>query len=290
MKVLCAPDKFRGACGAMEAAEALAKGVRAAGHEAVVQPLADGGEGTAQVLGPGVVESAAPPGDTWALGTGWLAAPMRVAHTLAIGGTASTDGGMGLLAELGYLFLDAHGRRLEPVGRSLAKLAEVRQERQDSLRGIALYDVQATLLQCLQYAPQKGATPAQCAQARPGLEVLASRFGDGPGFGSGGGLGLAAQVAGLELRPGAATVLDRLALHLEDFDLIFTGEGSLDAGTLQGKVVAELARRAPGRVVAFVGQARVALLGAEIIPLSGGPSSTVHSLRAAAAHRLRRTG
>ncbi len=290
MIVLCAPDKFRGACGAPEAAEALADGVRAAGHEAVVQPLADGGEGTAELLGPGVVESARAPGDTWALGTGWLAEPMRSAHTLAIGGTASTDGGMGLLSELGYVFLDGKGRRLEPVGRSLPKLAGIRQERQDGLRGVALYDVRATLLQCLHYAPQKGATAAQCERARPGLEVLAAHFGDGPGFGAGGGLGLAAQVAGLELRPGAATVLDHLDLDLDRFDRIFTGEGSLDAGTLQGKLVAELARRAPGRVVAFVGRARVELPGAEVISLSGGPARTLHSLRAAAAHRLRRTG
>ena len=333
MRVLCAPDKLRGGCSARVAAEALAAGVVKAGYEAVAQPLADGGEGTLDVLGlrpsshrvtgpygtpldvvrgePGnprrglsgirTVESArvvghavASRGDPWEITTQGIGELLGVQPysgaevDLALGGTASCDGGLGLLASFGYTFHDQDGKRLAPIGRSLRRLWLVKHPpRRPQLRGRALCDISAPLLGALDFAVQKGATPKQCADARPGLQRLIKAFGDFPGAGAAGGLGLAAHVLGLKPVSGACAIIDALELNLDAYDLIFTAEGCLDQGTLAGKVAAELASRAPGRLVLFVGEARVELPGATVIVLRGGPAHAVKALRNAAATFMR---
>ncbi len=180
--------------------------------------------------------------------------------TLAIGGSATNDGGMGCMRALGARFLDANGNELAGCGADLARVTAIDVSGLDPRVGEAHFhlmcDVDNSLVgpegASAVYGPQKGATPEVVAELDAGManyaRVLASTFGrdlaDVPGAGAAGGLGAGAMAfLGARAQSGIARVLeltDFMAL-LEDADLCVTGEGHADAQTARGKVMAGVA-------------------------------------------------
>lgn len=185
---------------------------------------------------------------------------------LALGGSASTDGGMGLLSALGLRFHDAVGSMLPGTGRSLGLVASVSGKVVPALDDVELIlasDVHNPLCgpdgAAAVFGPQKGATVSDVAVLDAGLErfvgvLAAAGFPNAaslaahPGAGSAGGIGFAALLLGATQVSGADYFLDLL-----DFDarkdgcgLVITGEGSIDEQTLAGKLPAAVARRSLG--------------------------------------------
>jgi glycerate 2-kinase len=322
VRVVIAPDKFRGSLSAPEVAAHLAVGlIRAApGTEVVQVPVADGGDGTldaalsagyrrvpvraegptgepvetayAERNGVAVVEMAdvsglrlLPDGRAMArtassYGTGEVVRAALDAGcrriVLGIGGSASTDGGAGLVQALGARLLDAGGRE---VGRGGAALAAVESLDLAGLHPalgeaevVVASDVDDPLLgprgAAAVYGPQKGASPADVAELDAALSqwaqavrsVTGGDVADRPGAGAAGGVGFAAlAVLGATLRPGIDLVLDLVGFRaaLPGAGLVVTGEGSLDEQTLHGKApagVAAAARAADVPVVAVAGR------------------------------------
>ncbi|MGY4906210.1 glycerate kinase [Streptomyces sp. 900116325] len=189
-----------------------------------------------------------------------------------VGGSATTDGGAGMLAALGARFLDADGKPVGPGGGGLAKLAEA------DLSGLdpRLADVDLILASDVDnpltgpkgapevYGRQKGATEDDIATLDAALAHYASILGPDhaklPGAGAAGGIGYGSLVAlGARFRPGIEVMLDVLgfAPALARATLVITGEGSLDEQTLHGKApagVAAAARAAGLEVVAVCGR------------------------------------
>jgi glycerate 2-kinase len=317
MRVVVAPDSFKGSIAAAAAAAALAEGWRGGrpGDELVCLPLADGGEGTLEVLaaadpaarwhrvpvtGPdgGVVPSrwlGRPDGTSYVelaqasglplmtvldpLGAQTTGTGELIAHALdagarriviALGGSASTDGGTGALSALGARFLDAAGRELAPGGGALAGLAaaDLTGLRPPPPGGVTcLTDVRAPLLgrrgAAAVFGPQKGADTAQVAILEAGLARLALVLGghpEAPGAGAAGGTGYGFAAAwGADVTPGAAELGRTVGLdtELSRADLVLTGEGRYDAtsgdGKITGAVLAAAARAGvPAAVVAGV--------------------------------------
>jgi glycerate kinase len=195
---------------------------------------------------------------------------------LGLGGTASTDGGAGLVTALGATLGDAHGDDLPGGGAALSSLARLDLTRLRDLSGVEFLlasDVDNPLLgpsgAAAVYAPQKGASAADVAVLEAGLarwadvaEAAAGKAARGlPGAGAAGGLGFAAQLfLGARLRPGISLLLEMAAFerHLDGADLVITGEGSLDEQTLHGKAPVGVAQAAaahepPVPVVAVAG-------------------------------------
>lgn len=287
MRVLVAPDKFKGTLPALAVAEAVAEACRRRGHEPVVIPLADGGDGTLDALGganrtstvtgplgdpvdapwrlarrTAVVEMARASGlalvggadgndalGAQTTGTGELIdqAVARGARRVivAVGGSATTDGGWGAV------------QALQPVQR---------------LRGVELIvacDVRTGFVDAAEtFGPQKGATPAQVELLRRRLQRLSQVYLDEygvdvselPGAGAAGGLAGGLAAIGAELVDGFGLVADFVGLDeaIEAADLVITGEGALDATSFDGKVVGEvveLCRRNDTPVAALVGRA-----------------------------------
>jgi len=272
-RALVAPDSFKGTMGSAEVAAALAAGFETAGWQVVTCPLADGGEGTAEALRLGLggrrvaVEASDPLGrrveagytllagaeaavvevaeasGLWRLeaseldplaatsrGTGELiahAAQRASSVLVAVGGSATNDGGAGAVAAIA----DAGG--LGQV--KLTCLCDVTTPWERATRV---------------FAPQKGASPAVVAELEARMEKLAVSLPRDPrgveGGGAAGGLagGLWACL-GAELRGGASYVCDALGVdsHISAAALVVGGEGRLDNTTLEGKVLAVLARR-----------------------------------------------
>jgi glycerate kinase len=195
---------------------------------------------------------------------------------LGIGGSASTDGGAGMVQALGGRLLDARGGE---VGRGGAALAAVRSLDLSGLHPalpqtevVIASDVDNPLLgprgAAAVYGPQKGASPADVAE----LDAALARWAEAvhratgvdaagtPGAGAAGGVGFAAlAVLGTRLQPGIDLILDLVGFPaaLPGTGLVVTGEGSLDAQTLHGKApagVAAAARSAGIPVVAVAGR------------------------------------
>jgi glycerate kinase len=314
VRVLVAPDKFRGTLSAEQAAAAIADGwLRARPGDAVERcPVADGGEGTMAALlaalggeripvtvaGPlgspveaafavvaidgarvAIVESATASGvallvpsgrdalRTTTTGTGELlrAALDREPHRLllCIGGTASTDGGVGAAAALGVRFLRSDGSPIGPGGLGLLELASVDLAALDRrVRGVAIdacVDVDNPLTgptgASTTFAPQKGASADDVLVLDRALGHLAAivhrdlgvELHGLPGSGAGGGLAYGASAfLGARIRSGAGLVLDALGLgaRLERADVVITGEGRFDHGSLGGKAPFEVIRLA----------------------------------------------
>jgi glycerate kinase len=195
---------------------------------------------------------------------------------IGIGGSATNDGGAGMLTALGALFVDDQGAPLEPGGAALRRLDRIDVSGLDPrLRNTRIHvasDVTAPLLgptgASAVFGPQKGATPADVQTLESALTQLATVTArtlgkadpERRGAGAAGGLGFAiVEFLGAESRPGvdevAATV--GLELALRGADWVFTGEGSVDAQTVMGKTpfgVAQAATRAGARVVIFAGR------------------------------------
>lgn len=279
--LVAAPDKFRGTASAAAVAAAVARAASTAGWTYDAVPVADGGEGTLEVLGgsnrtalvtgplgdpvtaawrcdgsEAVLEMALASGlglvggaegnDAMAAstsGTGELVAAALDAGcrriVLGVGGSASTDGGLGAV------------RALEPLGR---------------LRGVELVvacDVRTTFVEAATvFAPQKGASPAQVELLRRRLERLAQLYGEAygvdvrslPGSGAAGGLAGGLAAVGARLVPGFEVVADEVDLpgRLEPADLVVTGEGFLDEASFAGKAVGGVAELGCGAGVAVL--------------------------------------
>ncbi len=199
---------------------------------------------------------------------------------VGIGGSASTDGGAGLVAALGGRLRDTDGRDLEPGGAALARLAHLDLDglhpRLAEVELLVACDVDNPLTgrtgAAAVYGPQKGATPDHVAELDAALtrwaDVVAGRTGrdlrDEPGAGAAGGVGFAAvALLGASLRPGIGLMLDLVGFDdaLRGADLVVTGEGSLDPQSLHGKApvgVAAAARAAGVGTVAVCGRLDVA--------------------------------
>jgi glycerate 2-kinase len=186
--------------------------------------------------------------------------------TLGLGGSATTDGGSGLLTALGLRLLDGDGHDLEPGGAALAQLAELRADGLDRRLNRARLTIASDVTNPLcgpmgaaaTYGPQKGADPtavqeldAALAAWGGAIERAKGRFvADIPGAGAAGGT-----TAGLigftsaKVRPGVEVVAELIGLGdaLEAADLVITGEGRADEQTLSGKAAMGVARLARSR-------------------------------------------
>lgn len=181
--------------------------------------------------------------------------------TLAIGGSATNDGGMGAMRALGVRFLDVSGGELQGTGGDLGRVASIDLTGLDPLVSRAsfrlLCDVDNPLLgprgATRVFAPQKGATPQQVEELEKGMasyaQVLESTLGRAaakPGDGAAGGLGAATRLfLGAESVPGIDWVLEVVGLDhaLLGADLCITGEGHADGQSAHGKVVSGVAAR-----------------------------------------------
>lgn len=193
---------------------------------------------------------------------------------IGIGGSATNDGGSGMLQALGMELLDSDGEELGYGGGELARLERIESGRLDQrLRTVAIEvacDVTNPLLgesgAASVYGPQKGATPEMVVVlddnlarfARLVKRDLGKDVAMTPGAGAAGGMGAALLALGGQLRPGIDIVMGAVKLEeaLQGADLVVTGEGRLDGQTLHGKVpsgVARLAERYGKAVIAIGG-------------------------------------
>ena len=298
MRALACPASLKGVLPAWEAAAALAEGLRSGGAEADELPVADGGEGTAEVLHRAL-------GGVWreADAVDAFGAPRRTRWLLLPDGTAVVEAAAAVP-------LDA--ARLEPLAASsrglgelvAAALAEQPRALLVALGGTATMDagagfleivrelpvptraacdVRATLLEAPRlFGPQKGAGPAELAE----LERRFAALPDGlvflkhkPGSGAAGGLGAALASLGAELVPGAELVLAAIGFDPGPYELVVTGEGRVDATTRLGKAVGEVVRRSAGtRCVVFGGRVEEEIPGARTVVLSGDARRTREDL------------
>jgi glycerate kinase len=316
--VLVAPDSFKGTLSAADVAQAIGRGLDAAGRPVDLCPVADGGEGTLEALlpavegklhtatvsdplgraieasfargdGVAVVETAAAsglglvePGQRDAVaastaGTGELimAAVEAGARTvyLAVGGSATTDGGAGALEAI---------REAGGLGRAkIVVLCDVRTPFEHAARV---------------FAPQKGADPETVTRLTKRLNDQARRFARDPRgvpmTGAAGGLsgGLWAEL-GAELVPGAQFVLDAVEFdrRMRAARAVITGEGKLDQQSLAGKVVSEVATRARQAGVpchAIVGTRELDSFGVRVLDLQAVCEAGTPRQISAAARRL----
>lgn len=353
MRVIFAPDSFKGTISAEDAAAALAEGWASVrpDDELILRPMADGGEGTraafraaidgteprtSQAIGPDGIERDAPwlmlpedtafvelasasgiellgerrlPYDAHTFGFGQLIAEALSAGAtrvlLAIGSSASTDGGSGMLRALGARFLDSQGAEV-PLGlRGLEQVSSVDLSGLVPLppRGVlTLSDVTNPLLgqrgAAHVFGPQKGLDPEGVQRADRALGRFAELLGhdpEVPGAGAAGGTGFALQVWGAEVGAGAVEVARLVELReaLEEADFIVTGEGKFDSQSLHGKV--------PGHVATLAAQAGIPVaLVAGVIDGPTGPfarslaladlAGSVEAAMSAPAHWLREVG
>ena len=312
MKIVIAPDSFKGSLSALEAAKAIEKGVKKARPDAetVLVPVADGGEGTldslvsatdgrkvqVNVKGPllktvqaeygvlgdektCVIEMASASGlcliepsqlnpfITTTYGTGEL---IKKAldngfrkFILAIGGSATNDGGAGMLQALGMKLLDADGQSIRFGGGALRELAQIDASEFDTRIAESEFliasDVQNPLVgrhgASYVFGPQKGATLEMVEQLDQNLEHYADlvekltgiRLHEMPGAGAAGGIGGAFQAFfPSEMNRGIDIVVEYTALKekLIGAECVFTGEGQIDFQTASGKTPMGVAQEA----------------------------------------------
>ena len=194
---------------------------------------------------------------------------------IGIGGSATNDGGIGMLQALGYGMLDTEGKQVSLGAKGLAELVSITDE-----------DVLPELKKCTfqiacdvknplcgekgcsaVFGPQKGATPDMIAQMDRWLDkyalLTANRYKKAdsqyPGTGAAGGMGFAfLSYMNAELRSGVQIVLEETKLeeYVKDADIVVTGEGCLDGQSVMGKApigVAVLAKKHHKKVIAFAG-------------------------------------
>lgn len=334
MRIVVAPDSFKGSIRAPEAAAAIAAGWLEVhpGDEVLRLPQADGGEGTLDALAsavPGAVRRSAgevagpdgrPHAGEWLLlpdgtgvvelaavcglellrspdplgastrGLGQAVAPALDAGVerlwIALGGSASTDGGTGALAALGARFTDAEGHDLPSGGGGLDALGRVDLTGlRDAPRGGVrlLADVTAPLLgpagAAAVFGPQKGASPTDVVLLEAGLARLAALLGPGadvPGAGAAGGTAYGFIAAwGAAVTSGTALIAAATGLGtaVAGADLVITGEGRFDTTSRHGKATGGVLALAEGLGVPALVIAGSAPDGAgsiELAALAGG--------------------
>lgn len=323
MKIIIAPDSFKGSATASQVGEGIKRGIETIVQDAEIKivPLADGGEGTADVLvnalggswielevrGPSgnkiksaygvvgdeiaIIEMARASGlillkdgvldplKATTYGTGELIKDALERGYkkiyIGIGGSATTDGGIGMAQALGYSFLDLDGKELGFGGGGLAELAQIvgvgRNRLLDDVKITVLSDVENLLYgengAAYVYGPQKGASPQEVALLDKSLRHYSKKIIEGLGIdisekkGAGAGGGLAAGLnifCNARIKAGAEMVLSILKFEdlLKDCDLLVTGEGRMDSQSSQGKVpvgVSKVAKDQGVPVIAVVG-------------------------------------
>ena len=324
MKIVIAPDSFKESLDAMAVATCIEKGFSEVFPDAeyVKLPLADGGEGTVDVLLQGLdgekqySKVTGPMGEPveamWALlnekdgsktalieiaaasgldlitpdernpltattvGTGeTIKAALDAGVSkilLGLGGSATNDGGAGILSAMGARLLNAAGEEISPGGAALAELAEIDltdiDPRCDKVEFIVACDVSNPL--CGEngasaiFGPQKGASKtdvqdldsalvnfADVAEKLTGIDQKSSK-----GFGAAGGAPMGLSLAfNIQIKAGIEMVLDTLSADeaLEGANLVITGEGQMDNQTLQGKTPFGIARRAQEKNIPVIG-------------------------------------
>ena len=359
MRIVIAPDKFKGCLSAPRVCEAIARGIRRARADAQLDlcPMADGGEGTVAALvaatggrletrrvtgplpemkvdatfgilgdgGAAVIEMAAAsglallePGDrnplsTTTYGTGELlmaAAGLGVSRIiLGIGGSATTDAGIGCAQACGLPVILEGGEPVSPTeplcGRDLPSVVLVKHGRGSPVERVNITvacDVNNPLYgpsgAAPVFGPQKGATAQQVRELDESLRAFAHRLGkvaeaETPGAGAAGGLGFGMLAFfGARLRPGVEIVIEAAGLRqrLAGADLCITGEGRFDDQSLAGKApvgVARLCKELGVRCVALVGSKGVGADAAlregleAILPVQRGSMSVDESMRRA---------
>jgi glycerate kinase len=194
---------------------------------------------------------------------------------LGVGGSATNDGGAGMLQALGGRLLDTAGADLNAGGGALAALARIDLSALDTRLKDCVFDIACDVSNPLVgpqgasaiFGPQKGATPAMVEQLDANLRhyaaVIARDLGqqvaEVPGAGAGGGIGAGMMVfLGGRLRPGSEIVMAAVGLDaaVADADLVLTGEGRIDGQTIHGKTpigVARVAKRHGKPVIAIAG-------------------------------------
>lgn len=323
MKIIIAPDSFKGSSSSINAAQAIKRGIKKIypSAECIIVPVADGGEGTVEaavsaaggkyktvkVTGPlgkavkarfgilpggkAVIEMAEASGitlipkeqlnplKTSTYGTGELIkAALDVGCTqimMGIGGSATTDCGIGMAAALGAKFLNEKGVETEKNGSALLHIKTIDLSNIDprikNAEIITACDVTNPLHgnkgAAYIYGPQKGAGEAMVKELDAGLKNMAglikkqlkSNAADIPGAGAAGGLGCGLTAfLGSRLMSGIDAVLDIVNFNeiIKDADLIITGEGKIDGQSIYGKVPVGIAGRAAKfgiPVIAIVG-------------------------------------
>lgn len=328
MRVLIAPDDFKGTLSAVEAAAAIAAGWRSRAPDDVLTliPMSDGGPGFVSAVSTVLGGDIAPVGVRGPLGetaigmvlmlgdTGYVESAhgcgLALVHperrdaraatsygvgqliaaaidsgarkiVVGLGGTASSDGGAGLLAALGATARDAAGVPvpLDAGGAALARAATVdlapARARVGDVEIVAASDVDSPLLgargAARGFAAQKGADDAAVEELEAALTSYSRAIGrqaDGKdpavalGAGAGGGLGYGLMLLGAQRVPGIKTVMQIIGMEaaIGASDLVVTGEGCFDWQSLRGKVVSGVAAAAldQGRpVVVLAGRVEV---------------------------------
>lgn len=314
-RALVAPDSFKGTFAATTVADAVARGLEAAGWEADRCPVADGGEGTMELLVAALgghvrtVAATDPLGRPVAGSVGWVAADTAIVEVASASGLglvtaaerdawrASTRGTGELIA-----FAAAAGAREILVAAGGSATTDGGRGAIDAIRAagglgsarlVVLCDVETAFEDAPRvFGPQKGADPALVARLEERLDAFAATLPRDPravrATGAAGGLSGGLWAAfGAELRPGAPAVLDALGVdaRMRAAQLVVAGEGCLDEQSLGGKIVGELARRAgaagvPVHVVAgstTLGEAEGARAGLERVWVA----STLEEIEAA---------
>ena len=186
---------------------------------------------------------------------------------LALGGSATNDGGIGAMSALGIRFLDERGRELSGVGEDLEQVRHIDRSglhpKVADTKFIVMSDVTNPLLgrqgATYTFGPQKGADPQALQQLEQGMDRYARLVSQTtgvsiatvPGGGAAGGMGAACLAfLNAEIRSGIQTVLDLAGFDalLEQADLVITGEGRLDGQSVGGKAVSGIARRCREKV------------------------------------------
>lgn len=305
MKIVIAPDKFKGSLSGIEFCDVVASGVKEVLPDCKIVkiPMADGGDGTMEALEKQIphskhevsvkdplfrniravylydeisktafIEMSEASGlrllqpeeqncfYTSSYGTGQLIADALDQGAkeiiLAIGGSATNDGGMGMATALGFVFKDKEGNPVEPVGKNLGLVEVIDISGADPRLEKTEFKVACDVINPLYgergaafvYGPQKGASEQQVRQLDQGLRnfsrVLTQTFGDSfeevYGAGAAGGLG-AGSMAFLQARLESGIELVKEILHFDQrirgAEWIITGEGKFDYQTLAGKTV-----------------------------------------------------
>lgn len=324
MRIVIAPDSFKGSLSAGQAAAYIEEGIRRVIPSCAIDkiPIADGGEGTVEamvaatggeivkasvcgplmeevdsffgILGDGqtaVIETASAAGltlitqdkrnpmitTTYGMGQLISKALDRGCRKfiIGLGGSATVDGGAGLLSALGVKFLDKDGRAVPPGGGGLGMLRKIDlsglDRRVKECEFLVACDVDNPLCgergAAAVFGPQKGATPEMVEVLDSNLknygdiikETTGRDVADAAGAGAAGGLGAGLMAfLNASLVPGVQMVLETVGFsdRVKDVDLVITGEGSIDRQTLYGKApmgVAGIARRFGIPVVAVAG-------------------------------------
>jgi len=314
MKIVIAPDSFKGSLTAVEVSDAIGQGVREIFPEAEIVkiPMADGGDGTVQCLvnatggeilrekvtdplGDEVLASYGILGDkktaviemaeasgltlvpenkrnpliTTTYGTGQL---IKAAldqgcrkMIIGIGGSATNDGGAGMVQALGAKLLDKDGEEIGFGGGELKNIFRIDTKYLDNrlseTKVLIASDVSNPLCgpkgASRIYGPQKGATPEIIEELDESLAHFAEimkrdlhkNVKDIPGAGAAGGLGASLMAfLNAELRPGIEIIIEIVKLEqaIKDADLVITGEGKIDSQTIYGKApigVAKIAKK-----------------------------------------------